>query len=325
MLQNKTLSICNPIYNNEMQLPHLFESLFSLRCDLMNTVDSFEVIFSDNWSTDKSSDLIYNFRANFPECKIVRPAHFLNATESILFAIRKARFEYVWIIGDDSFAKEGMIESLKKLFQEDNDILITSSIFRKKNMNLYERVFANKLDYHPNIIMLLNDLKISYNHFFISNYVIRRKIAEVLFDNCETCWPHIEVLIKYFDSGINKIAITQSLPSIIEVESEWYSSKTFSKNKVSKMLVDLLIVSEYKSKSFNSEIVKLHARDQYKNVVKFTKIRLSIIYTLFLLCINGLSFTHLFFIIKNRKIKPILKCLKQLLKKKKGKLVSRCS
>jgi glycosyltransferase involved in cell wall biosynthesis len=95
------VSIGLPVFNGESFLE---ESLNSL---LGQTYKDFELIISDNASTDSTADIIARYKALDPRIRYVRQPRNIGASENFLFVLSQARSElFMWASHDDIWEED---------------------------------------------------------------------------------------------------------------------------------------------------------------------------------------------------------------------------
>ena len=126
------VSVVTPNYNGEKFLKAFFESL--------NEDSEFigEVIIVDNGSTDKSRDYIKNSTFNFPVILIENTEN-LGFAPAVNQAIKKARYEYIFSLNNDTEVKKGSIKALVDLISSDDKIFsVQSKMLQYKNKELID-------------------------------------------------------------------------------------------------------------------------------------------------------------------------------------------
>ncbi len=95
------LSIGLPVYNGEEYLAESLESL------LTQSYEDFELIISDNASTDNTADICYRYMEQDSRIRYIRQPRNVGAAPNHNFVIAQARGEYFkWAAADDTYAKE---------------------------------------------------------------------------------------------------------------------------------------------------------------------------------------------------------------------------
>lgn len=93
------LSIGMPVYNGEAHIREAIESL------LAQTAIDFELIISDNASTDSTASICRAYASQDARIRYVRQAENLGAAENFIFVLRAARHEYfMWAACDDTWS-----------------------------------------------------------------------------------------------------------------------------------------------------------------------------------------------------------------------------
>jgi abequosyltransferase len=108
------LSICIPTFNREEYLK-LCLTQFCKQADALGC--QFEIIIGDNASFDHTSSVVYDFiHAGFP-IKYYKHDENIGADANVLFCIKQAKGDYIWIIGDDDFVIDEMLLPVFNLLQ----------------------------------------------------------------------------------------------------------------------------------------------------------------------------------------------------------------
>ena len=88
-----TVSVCIPSFNHARFIGECIESVLS------QSIQDFEVLVTDDASSDHSMDVIKAFKD--PRVKVERHATTLGPSAAINSAVRRARGKYVAILGSD--------------------------------------------------------------------------------------------------------------------------------------------------------------------------------------------------------------------------------
>lgn len=118
MLQTPQISIGIPVYNGENYLAEALDSL------LAQTFTDFEIIISDNASTDGTPQIIERYRARYPAIRAYRNETNLGAAKNYNILVDYARGEYFkWMAHDDLIAPTFLEKCVNALRQDDSYIL----------------------------------------------------------------------------------------------------------------------------------------------------------------------------------------------------------
>ena len=119
-----TVSIGLPIYNSEMFVREAIESL------LKQTFGDFELIISDNASTDRTDAICHEYAAQDNRIRYIRQPENIGATANFHFVLEQAVGEYfMWAAGDD-MCEPTFIERLLAVFKVDEDVVLAMSDVR---------------------------------------------------------------------------------------------------------------------------------------------------------------------------------------------------
>ena len=133
-LINMKVSVVTPNYNGERFLKTFFESL--------NNDSEYigEVIIVDNGSTDGSKDYIKNNEFNFPVVLIENTEN-LGFSPAVNQGIRKAKYEYIFSLNNDTEIKKGSIKALIDLASSNNNIFsVQAKMLQYDNKELIDDV-----------------------------------------------------------------------------------------------------------------------------------------------------------------------------------------
>ena len=127
-------SIVTPNYNGERFLETFFESL--------NSDPEYigEVIIVDNGSTDKSKEYIKRNEFNFPVILIENTEN-LGFSPAVNQGIRKAKYEYIFSLNNDTQVKKGSIKALLDLISSRPEIFsVQAKMLQYDNKELIDDV-----------------------------------------------------------------------------------------------------------------------------------------------------------------------------------------
>ena len=116
---NVKLSIGMPVYNGELFIERAIESI------LAQTFTDFELIISDNASTDSTQEICQNFSKKDDRIRIFKQEKNIGVHRNFYFLLSQARGEYfAWAAVDDYLDKDFMEKNLKVL--ESNNSIVSS-------------------------------------------------------------------------------------------------------------------------------------------------------------------------------------------------------
>ena len=116
---NPKLTIGMPVYNGELFIKRAIESI------LAQTFTDFELIISDNASTDSTQEICQNFSKKDNRIRIFKQEKNIGVHRNFYFLLSQAKGEYfAWTAVDDYLDKDFMEKNLKVL--ESHDSIVSS-------------------------------------------------------------------------------------------------------------------------------------------------------------------------------------------------------
>ena len=116
---NPKLTIGMPVYNGELFIKRAIESI------LAQTFTDFELIISDNTSTDSTQEICQSFSKKDNRIRIFKQEKNIGVHRNFYFLLSQARGEYfAWAAVDDYLDKDFMEKNLKVL--ESNNSIVSS-------------------------------------------------------------------------------------------------------------------------------------------------------------------------------------------------------
>ena len=111
------LTIGIPVYNGEKFLHKKLKSVLS------QTFTDFQIIISDNASTDSTEKICKEYESSDKRIKYVRQKNNIGSRENFFFVLQQAKTEYfVWTAVDDLISERFLEECIKKLDSNSNII-----------------------------------------------------------------------------------------------------------------------------------------------------------------------------------------------------------
>lgn len=102
MTSNPILTFAIPTYNGAEYLAGAIESI--IKDVVFNNIDDIEILISDNCSEDGTREIAEKYQAGYPGVvRYIRNTENLGYDRNVDHAIRAAKGEYVWLIGDDDY------------------------------------------------------------------------------------------------------------------------------------------------------------------------------------------------------------------------------
>ena len=264
------VSIVTPNYNGEKFLKKYFESLNS------DSQYIGEVIIIDNASSDSSIDYIEKNNFNFPVV-VIKNNQNLGFAPAVNQGIKKAKYEYIFSLNNDTEVKKGSIKSLIDLAGSDEEIFSAQA-----KMLQYDN--KELIDDAGDEYNLLGWTKKTGEGKHTNEY---NEVKDI-FSSCAGAALYKKSLLEeigYFDS--NFFAYMEDVDLALRSNINGY------KNKLCPEAVVYHIGSATSGSRYNEFKVRLAARNNVWTVYKNIPIPLKIINFIFLFL--GFSIKYLFF------------------------------
>ncbi len=137
----KTISICVPVFNEEENIQNAYDKITNLFKDKLNKYD-YEIIFTDNHSTDKTEEIITNLCQKNNKVKYIRFRTNLEYDKSIIEGYKNSTGDAAIVIDCDLQDPPELFEKFIYQWENGNDVVYGVVNSRKENFieNLF-RVF----------------------------------------------------------------------------------------------------------------------------------------------------------------------------------------
>ena len=208
---NPKVSVCVPVFNGELYIAELIESLIA------QSFSDIEIIISDNASIDKTPEIIKSYAAKDARIQYFRNAENIGYSRNIAAAVLKARCEYIAIYHSDDVYHPQIIEKELSLLESDSSIggvFTYPAIFynnikkaERKNyykifskMGLFQREFNAFVGRYEDYFPLLLEYG---NIFACPSFMTRKKIFLKIggFTDLYPSNEDFELWIKYLKCG----------------------------------------------------------------------------------------------------------------------------
>ena len=203
-MSNKIIvSICIPIYNGEHTIEGTLKSILS---DLSGNEDKFEIIISDNCSSDNTFDILSSYISKYDSIKYFKNESNLGFDRNIDNIINLASTDYVWFVGDDDELEKGavakVLDTLKNHKKLKSICINYSNYYRIKEKYTSRKVIGGDHDIlfeHPNDFLS----KLGYHPNFVSSLIINKSNyqSDLYKKYYDTDWFHYFVLYDIIKEG----------------------------------------------------------------------------------------------------------------------------
>ena len=218
-MENKILlSICIPTYNRSDYVIKTLRN-FDNQLKSLNLTRVFEIIISDNNSTDDSKKKIIDYIGNKPYIKYYRNNENVGFGRNIERLSIIAKGEYLWFCGDDDLYASDIVESIYSILSKNIDYLYISytekeaEIDNKKNDTLFVNNKADLFKYIKN------------GPGFLSSSIFKADLYNSIKVDCGN-WIHFVKLIN-FPTNFNSIVLKNKKICIYRpANNNWFQKKT---------------------------------------------------------------------------------------------------
>ena len=235
---NVLVSICIPTYNRARNLETCLNSIFNQ----IGNDNGFQIVVSDNASTDDTENVVNRFAEIHPTLKYHKNESNIGGDRNILESIKLAEGEYVFLHGDDDFYKEGTLQ------------IIFDIISQNRNISVF---FLNVLTGSGQV-----RFSSGLNNYLIDTSIYAGFISSVILKKSE--FDKIQDFDRFVDMNFNQIYLQYSILCstkdycIIDFDALWHANngpagysfaKVFIKN-----YIDILMY--FTDKGLSPEIIK---------------------------------------------------------------------
>lgn len=168
-----SLSILIPTYNRCNKILRLLK-IIDEEMYLYNTEVNLKILVSDNHSSDKTEELISNFKTDKFEYNYYRQNNNLGFDGNVDFLYQQAKTDYIWFIADDDIPLPGSIKNILNILNNNTpDVLFFSFIQPPdpkytRNMSSDYSVSCNIITNPPKMVEYVS------NCWKLSTYVLKK-------------------------------------------------------------------------------------------------------------------------------------------------------
>ena len=143
------LTIGIPVYNGENTIKRVLDSV------LAQTYTNYEIIISDNGSTDSTSEICLQYKQKDKRIKYIRKNKTVGWIWNFISLLDQSKTEYfVWIAADDYWDSKFVEKNLEILESKQNIVGSISDV--KLVGNNIKKYYSNPSDYNSNYSNLTN-------------------------------------------------------------------------------------------------------------------------------------------------------------------------
>ena len=137
MMINLKVSVIVPVYNSEIYLRDCLESL------LNQTLTELEIILVDDASTDKSIEIMAEYKSQYPKIKIFKSEQNKGQGASRNIGMSLVTGEYIGFLDSDDYVAPTMYENLYNAAKENNADIVTTRLTFVKDSSYLGKIFES--------------------------------------------------------------------------------------------------------------------------------------------------------------------------------------
>lgn len=215
------LSICIPTFNRAELLKNTLTSIYSQKANHSD----FEVVISDNCSTDHTEEVVSNFLSKYSNLKYVKHSAPIDGNDNIVYSIKLGSGLFLKVSNDTALFDNESINSILKLIH--NNKLNQPIVFFS---NIYKRVLNQSGNGFDNFIRI--------NSFLVTS-ILAIGFWKADFDNLR----NIEDSQEYSLPALNMIRKNFELKDSFVVYNKKFFSVQYVKNKGGYNIIDVFVTN----------------------------------------------------------------------------------
>lgn len=167
------VSIISPVYNEELTVRPFYERLSAALAPLRGRYD-FEIIFSNNRSTDRTAEIVLELRARDPSVQLLTLSRNFGYQQSMMAGLRQAAGEAICFIDVDCEDPPEMIPDFIRHWEEGWDIVYGE---RDRRVEAFPITWMRKLFYRLNRMIADSDIIVDMAEFSLFTADVRDALA----------------------------------------------------------------------------------------------------------------------------------------------------
>jgi dolichol-phosphate mannosyltransferase len=192
----RRVSIVTPVYNEATALPIFYERLAKVLATLEDRY-RFEILFSDNRSTDATADKVRELRARDPRVQLLALSRNYGYQASMVAGMRQASGDAIIFIDVDCEDPPEMIPLFLDGWEGGNDIVYG---IRDRRQEPFHVTLARKLFYRVNKMIADSDILVDVAEFCLMTAEVRDAVSSGL-----STFPFIRAEVAHY--GFQRMGI----------------------------------------------------------------------------------------------------------------------
>lgn len=204
-MEKTSLSIVLPVYNEERLLSYNIGRLIGY-LDNLNCVSDYEIIVSDNGSSDKTKDIMEDLLGKYKHLKFIS----INKRSiglGILNGIKKSKMNYIMYYAIDLPFGFGIIKDSIISITQKNQVIIGSKYHRDSKIRIPpKRILLSRIYYAITLLLFNLKVKDSQGSLLFSNESIKN-VLKYLDSESSFLLTQIILYLKLIGDGIKEIPV----------------------------------------------------------------------------------------------------------------------
>jgi dolichol-phosphate mannosyltransferase len=167
------VSIVTPVFNEENNVPVFYERLVKALAPRVAEFD-FEIIFSDNRSTDATAERVRELRAKDPRVQLLMLTRNYGYQSSMVAGLRQASGDAILLIDVDCEDPPEMIPQFLQGWKDGNDIVYG---IRRRRSEPIHITLLRMLFYRVNRLIADSDILVDVGEFFLMTSEVRDAVV----------------------------------------------------------------------------------------------------------------------------------------------------
>ena len=259
-IRNSKVSICIPVYNAAKTMSRCLESV------VKQNFDDYEIIISDNNSTDNSFNICNFYNKKYKRIKLFKQKKKIPVYSNFKFLLKKAKGKYImWIASHHQISKNFLLNNSKNL-DNNHDFVASMGIdyfIKNKKKEIHKQKFGFQNNSYNNIKLFLKKCWRTHGLFYS---LIRR---ENLFKSSKFLKPYLASDWIFMLSLINNGKVYREKKAFIILGKEGASTQKKLKLYIKRKYLSFLPYYHFNKnfiKIINSSNINL-----YEKIVLFSK------------------------------------------------------
>ena len=266
-MNNILVTIAIPTFNGAKYLAHTINSVLSQ--EKLTADDLFEILISDNGSTDETRQIIEYYELKYPNLiRAIFKSTNTGYDRNVACLFTEAKGDYVWLLGDDDYLAPGALHKFFTTLKNNLNIRYSIFLFSASFLDIETDVKSWTPRFDVDLIFENgnNFLKATmWATAPLASLCVRRKdwLDEDLQSYFGTNWIHVGALIKILrHTGNSSYVFCDEMVTFRTSNPRW---ATNFGGQIQSGLSHLQVVSDINSLGYSSDVYEMFVKDRYES------------------------------------------------------------